>query len=97
MVLDLIEEFRQVTVDRAMITLAARKKMRKGDVEGEEGVHLNKEGRAKAIEALMRRFDTEVRHRGRRTALRDVILRQAREVVRFLNRETMRYTPFIYR
>lgn len=97
MALDLIEEFRQAIVDRTMVTLAARRRMGEGDVEKEEGVYLNKEGRAKAIEAVVKRFDTEVRHRGKRVALRDVILRQAREVVRFLNGERRVYSPYIHR
>ena len=97
MVLDLIEEFRQVIVDRAMVTLAVRKRMSGGDVEKRNGLHLNKEGRAKAIQAIMQRFEREVMHRGRKVPLKDVILRQARDVVKFLNGEKRAYTPFIYR
>jgi CRISPR-associated protein Cas1 len=99
LVLDLIEEFRQPIVDRAMITIVVRGQIDEGYVDREAGggVHLNSEGRRKAIEAIMARLGTAVKYKGRRTSLQDIILRQARDIARFVNGESRSYTPFIYR
>ena len=97
MVLDLIEEFRQPIVDRAMVTLVVRKMVGEGDVERERGVYLNRRGRKKAIEAMMQRLETRIKYRGRKITLLQVILKQAREVVRFVNSEVRVYRPFVYR
>lgn len=97
LVLDLIEEFRQPIVDRAMVTLVARDQVGEGDVEGEKGTYLNKRGRKKAIEAVMSRLETRIKHRGKKIALEDVILRQSRDMAKFLNGDLRRYRPFIYR
>ncbi len=98
MVLDLIEEFRQPIVDRAMITIAVRGQVGEADVDMGDGgnVLLNKNGRKKAIEALMSRLGTTIRYRGKNIAFKDVMLGQARGVVRFLNENTA-YKPFIHR
>ena len=97
MVLDLIEEFRQPIVDRAMVTLVVRNRVGEKEVKRETGVFLNKDGRRKAIEAMMKRLEARVKHKGRKTSLQDVILRQARDIVRFINGELRAYKPFIYR
>jgi CRISPR-associated protein Cas1 len=98
MVLDLIEEFRQPIVDRAMITLLQKKMIDEGDIEREEcHVYLNKSGRSKAIEAIITRFKTEITYGGEKILLENVILKQARGIVKFLNNESEGYEPFIHR
>lgn len=97
MVLDLIEEFRQPIVDRAMVTLAVRDQIGESEVDREKGVYLNRNGRRLAIEALMTRLETKIKYRGKNLSLQDIILKQAREVVRFVNGEIKSYRPFIYK
>lgn len=69
MVLDLIEEFRQPIVDRAMITLAVRNQMGSDCVDVEKGVYLNKNGRKLAIEAMMDRLSTRIKYRGKNLSM----------------------------
>lgn len=97
MVLDLIEEFRQPIVDRAMVTLAVRNQMGKDCVDVEKGVYLNKNGRKLAIEAMMNRLSTKIKYRGKNLSMQDIILKQAREIVKFVNDEIKEYTPFVYK
>jgi CRISPR-associated protein Cas1 len=97
MALDLIEEFRQPVIDRAMITLIQRKMIDEKDIEKEgNGVYLNKNGRSKAIEAVVERFNTAISYKKEKITLLDIILKQARSLVKFLN-ENEKYEPFIYK
>jgi len=97
-VLDLIEEFRQVIVDRAIITLGVRGQLSKGDVDRvEKGVFLNGKGRKKAIKAIMQRFETKIKYKGKNLCLQDVILAQARGVAKFLNSRSRKYRYFVHR
>lgn len=98
MVLDLIEEFRQPLIDRAMITLVQRKMIDERDIEKEgDGVYLNKNGRAKAIEAVVGRFNTTINYKNDKLTLVDIVLKQARSLVKFLCGESEVYEPFIHR
>lgn len=98
MVLDLIEEFRQPIVDRAMITLLQRKMIDEGDIESEEGyVYLNKFGRDKAIDAIITRLKTKITIGKKKILFEDLILKQAREIVKLLNGMMENYKPFIHR
>jgi CRISPR-associated protein Cas1 len=97
MVLDLIEEFRQPIVDRAMITLVVRNQIDESSVDREKGIYLNKRGRKTAIEALMSRLETKIKYKGKNLSLQDIILKQARDIVRFVNNERRVYKPFVYR
>lgn len=97
LVMDLIEEFRQPVVDRAMVTLVARGQVEKDCVKREEGVYLNKKGRKMAIEAMMSRLESKIKYKGRRISMEDIILKQARELVGFLNGDRRSYKPFVYR
>lgn len=97
MVLDLIEEFRQAVVDRAMVTLAVRGEVSEGDVEVKQGCYLNGNGRRKAAEATMQRLGAEINYRGKKISFADAITGQARGIVRYINGEAGEYKPFIYR
>ena len=98
LVLDLIEEFRQAIVDRAMVTLAVRRQMSMEDADkfGNEFL-LNSKGKRKVIETLMQRFNTKVKYGGKKLRFRDIILAQARRITRFLNGDSRRYKPFVHR
>jgi CRISPR-associated protein Cas1 len=95
LVLDLIEEFRQAVVDRCMVTLAVRNQMSRECVD--EGMYLNERGRRLAAEAVMSRLETKLTYRGRKVTFSDVILKQARELARFVNSEVKTYKPFVHR
>lgn len=97
LVLDLIEEFRQPIVDRAMVTAVVRNQVDESCIEKGMGIYLNKKGRKRAIEAMMSRLEARIKHRGRKISLQDIILKQARDVVGFVNGDLKTYNPFVYR
>ncbi len=95
-VLDMIEEFRQTIVDRAVITLFARKQVDESDGETSGNVFmLTKKCRQKVIDAVMGRLHSKMRHDNREYTLQGIMLEQARQVARVLLGEKMEYTPFI--
>lgn len=77
--LDLIEEFRQPVVDRAVIAL-----LTKGtEIETREGMLMD-ESRQAVAAAVLERLDGEVNFRGRRQRVRSVIQIQARNLAMHL-------------
>jgi len=97
LVLDLIEEFRPVIVDRALVTLYVQKQIQQSDFEyGGEKVFLSKEGRRKVIEAVMERLHTEITSDGRRMELCAIMQEQARRISSFVKDES-EFEPFLYR
>ena len=97
-VLDMIEEFRQTIVDRAIITLFARKQVDESDGETSGNTFiLTKKGRQKVIDAVMERLHSKMRHNNREYTLQGIMLEQARQVVRVLLGEKKEYAPFIAR
>jgi CRISPR-associated protein Cas1 len=98
MVLDLIEEFRQPVVDRAVITLFVRKLINEKDfTKNGDSVFLSDIGRQKVIDAVMRRLYTRIKFGKKTMTLQGIILEQARNVVRFLMNEIKEYKPFVNR
>ncbi|MEM0135479.1 MAG: CRISPR-associated endonuclease Cas1 [Thermoplasmatales archaeon] len=97
-VLDMIEEFRQTVVDRAVITLFARKQVDVSDGETSGNTFmLTKKGRQKIIDAVMERLHSKMRHNNREYTLQGIMLEQARQVARVLLGEKKEYAPFIAR
>jgi CRISPR-associated protein Cas1 len=79
LVLDLIEEFRQPIVDRAVIAM-----LTKGvKIETREGL-LTDESRRTVASAVLERLESETGFRGRRHRLKSIIQIQARNVAGFL-------------
>lgn len=79
LVLDLIEEFRQPVVDRAVIAI-----LTKGTkIETREGM-LGDEARRTVAAAVLERLETEVPFRGRRQRVKSVIQIQARNLASYL-------------
>lgn len=77
--LDLIEEFRQPVVDRAVIAI-----LTKGTkVETREGM-LTDESRRTVAGAVLERLETEIPFRGRRHLVKSVVQIQARNLVSHL-------------
>lgn len=98
MTLDLIEEFRQPIVDRAIITLFSQKQIDEKDFENlEDRRMLSQIGRKKVLEAVLGRINKKIKFKNRNLTFKQVILEQARNIVRFLSEQNKSYEPFIYR
>lgn len=100
MVLDLIEEFRPILVDRAVVTLFVQKQVNKGffEIEKEtEQLILTKIGRDKIISAVMERLHQEVTFKGKKTSFQNILLAQARSIANSLLDSNKKFEPFIYR
>lgn len=95
-VLDMIEEFRQPIVDRAIITLFSRKQVdeRDADISGNTFM-LTKIGRKKVISAVMERIHSKMKYNGKKFVLQGIMLEQARQIARVLLSEKKEYVPFI--
>ncbi|MBN1121124.1 MAG: CRISPR-associated endonuclease Cas1 [Anaerolineae bacterium] len=88
--LDLIEEFRQVIVDRVVFGLVNRH----FTVEQDEKGWLAEETRRSLAEKVLARLETAVRYEGKRFPLRCVLQMQARQLAAFLRRDRECYEPF---
>ena len=89
LVMDLMEEFRQPVVDRAVFNV-----VRQG-IEGlSENGRLTPAGRRRLLEALAERFRSKVTFRGRCLPIESHVLLQARRICRFLIGKTPEYVPF---
>jgi len=100
MVLDLIEGFRPVIVDRAIITLFTRKQISEKLFEihlETKQKQLEKRGREKIISAVMERLHTKINYNGKKTTFQDVILSQARAVSGYLLDKNKEFKPFVYK
>jgi len=89
LVFDLVEEFRQPAVDRAIIAMIRRK-----ETLDMEGAKLNQATRQKIVDAVIERLNARVRYRSQRIPLREVIHRQAKALAKALESRG-RYRPFI--
>lgn len=90
LVLDLIEEFRQVAVDRLVFGLANRN----FTVAQEDDGLLCKDTRRSLAEKVLKHLEAGVRYDGKRYPLRFVIQNQARQLASFVRGDNDTYTPF---
>jgi CRISP-associated protein Cas1 len=88
--LDMIEEFRQVAVDRVVFGLLTRSFI----VEQDEQGRLTEETRRTFAEHIVGHLETGVRYEGERFPLRHVIQTQARRIAAFLRGERDDYMPY---
>jgi CRISPR-associated protein Cas1 len=88
--LDLIEEFRQVCVDRLVIGLVNRQL----HVEQDEQGMLSAETRRVLVEHLLTHLKSAVRYNGQKHILGHVIQMQARALAAYLRGSRPAYTPF---
>lgn len=88
--LDLIEEFRQEAVDRAVVGLATRRFA----VEQNEQGWLSEATRRQFAEHILGHLETAVRYNGQKHPLQQVIQMQARALASFVRSEREEYTPF---
>ncbi|NDJ78838.1 MAG: CRISPR-associated endonuclease Cas1 [Chloroflexi bacterium] len=90
LVLDLIEEFRQIAVDRVVFGLANRRYTIRQDKRG----RLEQDTRRDYAEKILDRLETQVPYEGKRHVLRAVIQSQARHLATFLRGDRDAYEPF---
>lgn len=90
LVLDMIEEFRQVAVDRVVFGLANRNFRVEQDAKG----LLTQETRSTFAEHVLSHLESPVRHDGKRHSLRNVIQMQARTLASYLREDRPTYEPF---
>jgi CRISPR-associated protein Cas1 len=97
LVLDLIEEFRQPVVDRAVLNLVTKKSVTEIDLKPVEGgFYLNQAGKRKNLEAVSERLAKVINYKDHRHSFSSLILQQARGVAKFLTGERSSYAPFVY-
>lgn len=90
LVLDLIEEFRQVAVDRVVFGLAARDFTVQRDNKGQ----LDAATRQSFAEKILNHLEAQVRYDGKKYPLRSVIQMQARELAAYLRGDREAYIGF---
>lgn len=91
LVLDLVEEFRPVVVDRTVLGL-----VNKGmDIEQDERGYLSEATRRKLAERILGRLETAERYEKKRHALRSIIQMQARHIATYVRGERDAYSPFL--
>jgi len=97
LILDLMEEFRQQTVDRPLISLITRKILKPEEIlaENDEERTLSKRTVQILFQEVLERLETKVMFGGRRISIKNVIYIQARNVTRFLIGDTLNYRPFV--
>lgn len=93
LVLDLIEEFRQQSVDRVIVTLLNRRAIDGNDAIGEDG--LSKATRQALAVAVVERLQEHVSFAEKKVPLKNVIVRQAWAVTRLLRGDSPKYLPFV--
>lgn len=95
--LDLIEEFRQPIVDRAVLNLVTKKIVTENDLKPVEGgFYLNQSGRRKTQEAVSERLAKVVNYRDLKHSFSSLVLQQAKAAAKFLTGEKVGYSPFVY-
>lgn len=95
LVLDLMEEFRQPLVDRALLTLIARGELKAAEFEArEEDRPLPREVVGKWSEALQERLDSLVSYGEGKMKLRGAVWEQARRAARLVKKDAGEYIPF---
>jgi CRISPR-associated protein Cas1 len=93
LVLDLIEEFRAVVVDRTVVGMTTKGMKLEMDGEG----RLTEEARRSVAEKVLERLDAAERYEGKRQPLRVILQSQARHIAAFLRGDRAAYEPFIAR
>ena len=99
LVLDIAEEFRQPIVDVVVISLFSKRRLSLDDFDYDDAgyYYLNKEGRVKFFDAFNKRLQMRAFPDGKGISFEAAIMRQAREVARFVLGRVPGYKPFIWR
>lgn len=91
LVFDLIEEFRQVVVDRTIVGMANKRMSLDLDDKG----RLPKDTRRSIAEKVLGRLEAKERYERKRQPLRNIIQSQARHIATFVRGDRDAYRPFI--
>jgi len=95
LVLDFMEQFRQPIVDRTLINITNQEgPSLKQHIEQNR---LDREIRAKIIAEIHKRLNNKVRYHEEKLELKTIIKRKARELAKYLRKETSKYQPYIER
>lgn len=99
MVLDLMEEFRQQTIDRTVISMVTHGTVKPEEfsVEGGGICRLGESAKRFLIESVESLFEEYVRHREVKLRWTDLVMSQAVEVAKYLRGESKSYEPFYLR
>lgn len=90
LVLDLIEEFRAVAVDRVVFGLA----IRDYKIQQDERGMLTEVARRSFAEHILKHLESKLRHEGERYPLRAIVQTQARRLAAYLRGEREAYQPY---
>ena len=93
LVFDLIEEFRQVVVDRTIVGMANKKTSLELDEKG----RLVKKSRRAIAEKVLARLEAAERYERKRQSLRTIIQSQARHIATFVRGDRETYESFVAR
>jgi CRISPR-associated protein Cas1 len=93
LVFDLIEEFRQVVIDRTVVGMATKGMKLELDEKG----MLVEKSRREIAEKVLERLEAAERYERKRQSLRVIIQDQARHVATFVRGDRAAYEPFIAR
>ncbi len=91
LVLDFIEEYRQIGVDRVVFGLTARGFR----VEQEADGNLTSDTRRALRDHLLGHWDATLRYKGQRHPLRAIMQSQARQIAAYLRGESSIYEPYL--
>lgn len=98
MVLDLIEQFRQPIVDRAIINLFVQKQINDNDLElFEDKVILTKEGRTKIVAAVLEKLNAKIKYQNKKLSMREVMREKIKDVARFILDQKENFEAFIFK
>jgi CRISPR-associated protein Cas1 len=93
LVFDLIEEFRQVVVDRTIVGMANKNMALEADEKG----LLEKATRRTIADKVLQRLEASERYERKRQPLRTIVQSQARHVATFVRGDRDTYEPFVAR
>ncbi|MDI6903701.1 MAG: CRISPR-associated endonuclease Cas1 [Methanocellales archaeon] len=98
MVLDLMEEFRQHLVDKSVVRLITKRMVSPNDFALEQGLcKLSDSARKKLLSEILGKFEDYVRVGSNKMRWCDLIVKQARDVAKYLRGETTSYEGFYQR
>lgn len=98
MVLDLMEEFRQQVVDKCVIALISRRVVKESDFSIDEGLcRLSDSARKALLTEILQKLEDYVRAGSERIRWCDLILKQSRNVAKYLRKEVSAYEGFYLR
>lgn len=98
MVLDLMEVFRQQLIDKTIVRLVSKKMVSPSEFSMEEGLcRLSDSARKKLLSEVLGKFEDYVRVENERMRWCDLIVKQAREIAKYLREEVRAYEGFYLR